>query len=81
MEGSGFGLGDFADLAVKFAGGSLVKADLAGETGFFDCVEETEGANGIDFGGVFGDLEGDFDVALGSEVVNFVRRDALKDAV
>lgn len=42
-----------------------------------DSFEEAERAGGHHIGGVIGDLEGDGDVGLGSEVVDLVRGDGV----
>ena len=51
------------------------------ETGFLfeaeeaDCFEQAQGAHRIDIGGVFGGFEGNRDMGLGAEVVDFVGLD------
>jgi len=73
VEGGGFLLGGFDDLAEHFGAGGLVELDrVAG--GFFevaDGFEEHDGAEGIGLDGVDGHVEGDADVGLSAEVVDF----------
>lgn len=49
----------------------MVEADVALEPAGADGVEETEGAEAVDVGGVFCHFEGDLDVGLGTEIVDF----------
>ncbi len=56
------------------------------ETGFLfepeeaDCFEQAQGAHRIDIGGVFGGFEGNCDMRLGTEVVDFVGLDLADEA-
>ena len=81
IEGRRFLLRDFLHLAEELARGGLIKTGLVLQADFLDRVDETERADGIDVGGVLGDLEGDFDVALRAEVVDLVRRGLLDQPV
>jgi len=78
VEGGDFGLGHFADSAEHFAGGGLVEAGL--DAGFADGLEQADGAGGGDVGGIFRAVETDADVALGGEVVDFLRLDSSDQA-
>ena len=80
VEGSGFPLGDFPDLAEHFAGGGLIKAGLALQAENADAFEQAQRAKGVGVGGVFGGLERDLDVALRGEVVDFVGLGMLENA-
>ena len=70
-EGGGLGLGALGGLPVELGGGGLVEPAVGGgEGGETEGLEETEAAEGVDVGGVLGEVEADFDVALGAEVVD-----------
>ncbi|RUS30880.1 hypothetical protein BC938DRAFT_478824 [Jimgerdemannia flammicorona] len=49
----------------------LVEPDLLGQTDGADGIEETEGAEGIDIARVLGHVEGNFDMGLGTEIIDF----------
>ena len=78
IEGGGFFLGRFQNFAIHLGGGGLVEAAV--EADLADGFEHAQGANGGDFGGEIGHFEGDFDVGLGGEVVNFVGFDVGQQA-
>lgn len=71
IERSVLVLRDLLDETVELRGGGLVEADVFLETAGTDGVEETEGAEGVDVGGVLCHLEGDFYVGLSTEIVDF----------
>lgn len=81
VEGGLLRLRDLLDLAEELAGGGLVEADVVLESDFPDGIEEAQGSDGVDVGCVFGDIEGDLDVALCSQVVDFVGFDFFKQSV
>ena len=81
IKGRRLALRHFLDLAVEFTGRGLVEPDLALEPDLLDRIQEAKSADGIDLGGVFGYFEGNLDVALRSEVVDFVGSDFLEKAV
>jgi len=72
-EGGLLGLRYFLDLAEHFGGGGLVETDFAFQSCFADGFEDADGAQTYHIAGVFGDVEGDANVALSAEVVNFIR--------
>ena len=80
VERGGFRLGDFLDQPVELGGGRLVEAGFLFEPEETDRFQQTQGADGIDVRGVFGGLEGDRHVGLGTQVVNFVRFNFAEDA-
>lgn len=57
----------------------MVEADVVEEAGFADGFEEADGTEAGDVAGVFRDIEGDADVALGAEVINFVWLNLVKE--
>jgi hypothetical protein len=71
VEGRGLTLRGLDNFAVEFRSGGLVEADVFLQAAGSDGVEETQGAETIDIASVFRHLEGDLDVGLGSEVVDF----------
>ena len=79
VEGGGFVLwaARVGDFAVELGGGGLVEAAFVFQQA--DGFEDAEGAEGVDLAGVFGELEGDFDMALGAEVVDFAGFDGLDE--
>jgi hypothetical protein len=81
VEWSRFGLRHFLNESVELAGRGLVKTRLLFESDFLEGVEETERSDRVDFGGVFGNFEGDLHVALRAEVVDLAGADALEETV
>ncbi len=77
VERGGFFLGYFPDLAKHFAGGGLVKTGFLLQAEDADGLKEAQGAEGVAVGGVFRGFKGNLDVALGGQVVDFVRLDGL----
>lgn len=73
VEGGRLALGSLDDLSVQLRSGRLVEPDVLLEAAGTDGVEETEGAEPVDVAGVFSHLEGDLDVRLGAEIVDFSR--------
>jgi len=67
-------------LAEKFGGAGLVEAGFLFQAEDADGFKQAQYAQGVGIGGVFGFFEGDGDVALGGEVVDFVGLDLLDDA-
>jgi len=57
------------DFAVQFGRRCLVESDVFLEPTGSDGVEQTKSTEAIHVASVFGHLEGDFDVRLGSKVV------------
>jgi len=66
-------------IPVQFGGAGLVEFGFY--TGFADGVEETQGADAVNFGGIFGHFERDLHVRLGAEVINFTGMDFFDQAV
>lgn len=61
----------FDDLAIELGCGCLVKPDVLFEPTGADSVKEMEGPEAINITGVFCHPEGDLDMGLGTEVVDF----------
>lgn len=80
VEGGGFLLRGFLHEAVELGSGCLIEAGFVFEAEEADGFEQTQGAYGIDIGGVLGGFEGDGDVGLGAEVVDFVWHYLAEDA-
>ena len=80
VERGGFLLRGFLDQAVELGGGGLVEAGFLFEAEEANRLQQAQCADGIDVGGVFWGLEGDGDVGLRAEVVNFVWLDLADDA-
>lgn len=80
VEGRRLALRRLDDLAVQLGGGRLVKADVLLEAAGTDGVEQAERAECVDVACVFGHLERNFDVRLGTEVV-YLRGLYLRDDV
>ena len=80
VEGGGLGLGYFADFAVEFTGGGLVKADLVFHARGANRIEHAQDAETVAVGRVFGHVKGDLDVTHGSQVVYFGGFDSADDA-
>ena len=78
VEGCPLGLGDFLDEAEHLGGSGLVELD--GVIGPVQGFEDAKVPHGDGIGGVFGHLKGDGDVALGAEVVDLIRFDAVDHA-
>ena len=75
VEGRELALGDLAHLAEELGGGGLVEAAGLLEAAGADGVQQAQRADGVDLGGVLGEVEGDLDVGLGAEVVDLVGAD------
>ena len=80
IEGRGFALGNFLNLAVKFGRRGLVKSYLLFHTENADSFQKTKRADGVGIGGVFRRLKTNLHVALGSEIVDLGRLGFLHDA-
>src|ERR1700722_2908422 len=76
MKRSGFILRTFVGLSVHFAAGGIVKT--SGDSGFANGVEQARGSQGGDVAGVFWNVETDADMALGTQVINLVRGNAIE---
>ena len=70
VEWRGLALWSLGDLAIKLRRGRLVELDVFFETAGANGVEETKGAEPVDIACVFGHLKGDFDVRLGTKIVD-----------
>ncbi len=70
VERGGLALGSFQDPAVEFRGGGLVESRL--QSCLADSLEDAHRAQGVHLSGVFGDIKGDLDMALGAQVVYLV---------
>src|ERR1051325_4650461 len=73
-----FGLRHFADFAVHFAGGGLVVARL--DAGLANGFQQAHGAGGVRIGRILGVVEADADMALGGQVIDFGRLQAVQQA-
>jgi hypothetical protein len=80
VEGGGFALGGFAHQAIQLAGAGLVEAGFLLQPQDADGLQQAQGAQGVDVGGVFGGFEADGHVALRAEVVDLVGLGFLDDA-
>ena len=80
IERGCFLLGNFLDLAEHLTGGSLIKAGFMLQAKNADGLQEAQGAEGIAVGSVFRSFKRNLDMALGGQVVNFIRLDILDDA-
>ena len=80
IERGGFFLGNFLDLAEHLAGGGLVKAGFLLQTENADGLQETQGTEGVAVGGVFRGFKRNLDMALGGQVIDFVRLDVPDNA-
>lgn len=80
VEGRGFLLGDFLNEPVELRGRGLVEASLLLKAENADGFEDTQSAECIGVGSVFGFFKADLDVALSGQVVDFVRLGLLNDA-
>ena len=70
-ERSPLGLWNFLRLAIHLAARGLVKTRA--NSGFANRFQNADRSDAGDVGGVFGNIKTDTDVALRSEVINFVR--------
>ena len=80
VEGGGFALRGFAHQAIELAGTGLVEAGLALQAQDANGLQQAQGAQGVDVGGVFRRLENHGHVALRAEVVDLVGLGFLHDA-
>jgi hypothetical protein len=80
IEGGGFLLGDFLHQAVELAGAGLVEAGLLFQAADADGFQQSQGADAVGVGGVFGLFEAHRHVGLGGQVVDLVGLDLLDDA-
>ena len=74
VEGGRLALRGLGHLAEHLGGGGLVEAGA--QARLADRLEDADGAERGDLGGVLGDVEADPDVALRAEVVDLVGLDA-----
>jgi len=72
VEWSGLTLGHLMNLSKHFGGGGLVEPYILGQSRLTDCLEEADRAQSSHVARVFGNIEGDAHVTLGSEVVDFI---------
>lgn len=80
IEGRFLRLRDLLHLAEQLRSGGLIEAGLFFQAQHADGFQKTEGPQSIHIGGVFGRFEGDLHMALGCQVVDFVRLHLLHDA-
>jgi len=66
-------LRDLLYLAEHLRGGGLVEADLLFQVACADGVQDSQSSDGVDLGGVLGQVEGDLHMALCAQVINLVR--------
>ena len=76
VERRRFLLRHFLDQPVHLRTAGLVVARL--QPDFADRFEDADGADTGDIAGVFGNVEGDADMALGSEMINLIGLNAIK---
>ena len=79
IERGRFALRHFLHFSEELGSGGLVDACLLFHTENAYGFEHAQGAYGIGFGGIFGHVEGYFDMALGGKVIYFVRLHTLDD--
>ena len=79
IERSGLSLGNLLDLAVELRGGSLVELDLACQIAAADGLQNAQSTKSINVCSVFGHLERDLDMRLGSQVVDLVGLNLVND--
>ena len=72
-----FPLRDFLDQTVHLRAASLIITGLQAD--FPDGFQDADGADPGDIAGIFGDVEGDADMALGGEVIDLVGLDAVEE--
>jgi len=77
-ERSFFGLGNFLHLAEHLGGRGLVVTDFFNQTGFANGFEDALRTETDDVAGVFRNIEGNAHMGLGTEVVNFVGLELIK---
>jgi len=75
VEGSGLALRGFDNFSVEFGCRCLIEFDVFLETACSDCVQQPEGTQAVNVARVLGHLEGNLDMRLGAEVINFCRLD------
>ena len=80
IERGGFTLGHFLHQAVKFRGRSLIEAGLLFQTQNADRLKQTQRADSVGIRGVLGGFKADLHMALGGQIVDFVRLGLLNDA-
>lgn len=73
-------LRDLLHLAEQLGRGGLVEAGLLFQAQHADGLQQAQGAQSVHIGRVLGRLEGDLHMALGRQVVDFVRLHFLHDA-
>ena len=72
---------DLLHEAVELGGGGLIDAGFLGEAADADCLEDPQGAEGVDVGGVFRGLETHGHMALSAEVVDLIGLYLLDDSL
>ena len=80
VEGGGFLLRSFLHQTIEFGGAGLVEARFLFKPEDADSLKNTQGAQRVGVGGVFGFLKTHRNVTLGGEVVDFIRLHLLDDA-
>jgi len=73
-------LRNFLHLAVQLRGRSLIEARFADSVEDPDGLQKAKRSERIDISGVLGRIEGDLDVTLGRQVVDFVGISFLHDS-
>ena len=79
VKGGGFLLGGFLHQTIQLGGGGLVETGLFFQTKDTNGFQNTQRADTVGIGGVFGLLKTHRNVALGGQVVDFVRLHLLDD--
>ena len=79
IEGRRLALWDLLHLAVELRGRGLIEARLFLKSENADCLQKSERPDGVGIGGIFRRLETYLDMALGGEVVDFIRLGLLND--
>ena len=80
IERGRFALRHFLHFPKELGSGGLVDACLLLHTEDAYGFEHAQGTYSIGFGGIFGHVEGYFDMALGGKIIYFVRLHTLDDA-
>lgn len=73
MEGRGFTLRNFLNLAIQLRGGCLIDLGLLGQTQNAAGFQNTQNAQSIHIAGVLRNIEGNLNMALCCQVIDFIR--------
>ena len=73
MEGRGFPLGHFLNLAVQLGGGCLIDLGLLAEAQNADSFQNPQNAQRVHVAGILRHVKGHLNVGLCSQIVNLIR--------